>query len=61
VVARARAIESAAGELAGEVGRLRDLRGPLGAIRTATRETDEVVAAFRDQHPFEGDAPGAGA
>lgn len=55
VVARGRALEDESARLAHEVRRLRGLRAPLVAIRTATAETDEVAAAFRDRHPFDAD------
>lgn len=50
VAARARAIEDEAVALAREVSRLRDVRSPLAALRSATHETDGVVAAFRQRH-----------
>lgn len=56
LVARARAIEEGALDVAREVRRLRDLRGPLAAIRATTGETDEVVRAFRQRHAGADDA-----
>ena len=50
VAARARALEQAAADLAGEVRRLRRLRGPLAGIRRATADTDALVEDFRAAH-----------
>lgn len=58
VLARARALEAAAGELAAEVRRLRRLREPLAEVRRATADTDRLVADFRDAHPEDADASG---
>ena len=55
VAARARALEQAAADLAGEVRRLRRLRGPLAGIRRATADTDALVEDFRAAHA--GDEP----
>lgn len=55
VVARGRAIEDESAALAREVGRLREVRDPLAAVRTAAAETGEVVAAFRDRHALDAD------
>ena len=50
VAARARALEQAAADLAGEVRRLRRLRGPLAGIRRSTADTDALVEDFRAVH-----------
>lgn len=61
VAARARTLED---EVVGLVADVRDLRGvrePLRGIRALTTETDALVAAFRDRHPFDdGCSPGHG-
>jgi hypothetical protein len=59
VAARARALEQAAADLAGEVRRLRRLRGPLAGIRRSTADTDALVEDFRAAHT--GDEPRNGA
>ena len=59
VLARARALEETAADLAADVGRLRRLREPLAEVRRATADTDRLVADFRDAHPL--DAGGGGA
>ena len=58
VLARARALEDAAADLAAEVGRLRRLRAQLAEVRRATADTDRLVYDFRDAHPL--DAGGSG-
>jgi len=55
VAARGRAIEGEAAALAREVRRLREVRRPLAAVRSAAAETGEAVAAFRDRHPLDAD------
>ena len=59
VLARARALEDAAGELAAEVARLRRLREPLADVRRATADTDRLAADFRDAHARDGGESGA--
>ena len=59
VLARARALEDAAGELAAEVGRLRRLREPLADVRRATADTDRLAADFRDAHALDAGESGA--
>lgn len=55
VAARGRAIEDEAAALARAVRRLREVRAPLAALRSAAGETGEVVAGFRDRHPLDAD------
>jgi hypothetical protein len=57
VAARSRALEDEVVGLVREVRRLRDIRAPLAAVRTAADETDDLVVAFRAQHPIEPDGP----
>jgi hypothetical protein len=59
VLARARALEAAATDLAAEVGRLRRLRAPLAEVRRAIADIDRLVADFRDAHPLDADGSGA--
>jgi hypothetical protein len=54
VVARARGVEDECVALAREVAALAELRRPLAAVRDATVETDEAVAAFRERHAADG-------
>jgi hypothetical protein len=54
LVARARAVEDECVVLAREVAALAELRRPLVAVRDTAAETDELVAAFRKQHPVDG-------
>jgi hypothetical protein len=59
VLARARAVDEAARDLASEVAALSDLREPLAGVRRSTAETEARVAAFRAAHPpADDDAPG---
>jgi hypothetical protein len=58
VLARARAVEEAARDLAAEVAALSDLRAPLAAVCRSTGETEARVGAFRAAHPPADDAPG---
>jgi hypothetical protein len=53
VVTRARSLEDEAVGLAHDAARLHDIRSPLASVRAAARETDELVAAFRQQHPLD--------
>jgi hypothetical protein len=55
VVAWARAIEDEATGLLAAVRRLREIAGPLAAVRDVVRETDEVTATFRERHRPDGD------
>jgi hypothetical protein len=52
VVAWSRVIENEATGLVTELKRLREVAGPLGALRDALRETDEVAASLRQRHRF---------
>ena len=52
LVARARAVEDACVDLAGEVAALRRGAAPLAAVRDATADTDALVAEFRDDIPW---------
>jgi hypothetical protein len=54
LLARARAVEDECVALAREVAALAEVRRPLAAVRDATAETDELVAAFRERHPVDG-------
>jgi hypothetical protein len=58
VVAWARPLEDAAVALAREVRRLRQVRHPLGSVRAAMVETDEVAAGFRCRHGIDPSPPG---
>lgn len=60
VVAWVRPLEDAAVALAREVRGLRQVGRPLGSVRAAMVETDEVVAGFRRNHAFDEPAPGTG-
>ena len=55
VAAQARALEDATRELAREVGRLRALRPPLAAVRSALAGTEARAADFRRRHPLGSD------
>ncbi|HEX6419548.1 MAG TPA: hypothetical protein VFZ77_13695 [Acidimicrobiales bacterium] len=61
LAARGRALEDEAGQVAGAVRRLAELRRPLAAIRSATEETGTLAEAFGARHPLDGDGrrPGA--
>jgi hypothetical protein len=50
VVAWTRPLEDAAVVLAREVRRFRQVERPLGSVRAAMVETDEVTAGFRRRH-----------
>jgi hypothetical protein len=54
VVAWSRAIENEATGLVAEVQRLREVAGPLGRLRDALRETDEVASSLTQRHQFGG-------
>jgi hypothetical protein len=56
VVSWSRAIEHEATGLVAELRRLREVAGPLGRLREALRETDEVATSLRQRHQF-GDQP----
>ncbi len=58
MVAWARPLEDAAVALVREVGRLRQVQRPLGSVRAAMTETDEVAAGFRHRHLPDRDQPG---
>jgi hypothetical protein len=58
VVAWARPLEDAAVALAREVRRLRHVEGPLGSVRAALAETDEVATGFRRRHGIDQSPPG---
>ena len=53
VVTRARSLEDEAVGLAHDTARLRDIHSPLVSVRAAARETDVLVAAFRQRHPLD--------
>ena len=55
VLARVRALEDAAFGLWREVARLSELHRPLRGLREATRETDDLAAAFRARHAADPD------
>jgi hypothetical protein len=58
VVAWARPLEDAAVALAREVRRLRQVARPLGTVRAAMAETDDVAAGFRRRHGIDHRPPG---
>jgi hypothetical protein len=59
LLTRARALEEAVTDLAGEARELHRLRVPLAEIRRATADTDALVTDFREAHATDGEeAPG---
>ena len=50
LLARARALEDAVTDLAGEARELHRLRAPLADVRRATVDTDALVTDFREAH-----------
>lgn len=53
VAARARTLEDEVVGLVADVRDLRAVREPLRSIRVLMTETDALVAAFRERHPFD--------
>jgi hypothetical protein len=52
VAARARALEDATVDLAGEIRRLRELRPRLAGVHAALRDTRERAAELSRRHPL---------